>query len=241
MKNTLLASVAAIALSTSAFAADLPRRAAPVAPAPVATFTWAGAYVGLSAGFISNKVNAAVDMGEGFRDGDSYPTSPSNGGGLAGVTLGFNFQNGSLVYGIEADFGVARSSLKKFVDTDNFVRNSLNSFGTLRARIGFALQPRTIVYATGGLAVGHVQSAYHVDFDSDYCRSGFSGMKAGWTVGAGIEHAFRDNITLKVEGLYYDLGKKAGNLHPTPTFEEDCRASFKNTGFVGRVGLNFKF
>ena len=235
MKNMLFCSVAVIALSVPAFAADLPSRAAPVlAPAPV--FTFAGGYIGFSAGYINKKTTAVEDLAfEGTPD-----ASATGSGGVAGVTIGYNFQNGAFVYGIEADFSVANTAVEKTVGNDNYLRTQLNSFGTLRARVGFAIQPRTMIYATGGLAFANVQSAYSMDTDSDNCRSGFSGMKTGWAVGGGIEHALSNNLTVKVEGLYFSLGNKSGSVYYGD--DGDCRASFKkNNGAVARVGLNYKF
>ena len=58
--------------------------------------------------------------------------------------------------------------------------------------------PPTLLYLTGGLAFGHVES--------DWLALTENQTKAGWTLGAGFEHMFGPNWTAKAEVLYIDLG-----------------------------------
>src|SRR3954451_24157709 len=134
MKKILLATVALAALAAPAAAADLAARPtytkAPVAP-PV--LTWTGFYIGAMGG---------------------YATVEDNGpdGGLAGGTIGYNWQQGAIVFGVEAD--AAWSSLKGngvipgFLGTFN---TKIQDTGSVRGRIGYAFGP-TLVYAAGGYA-----------------------------------------------------------------------------------------
>jgi outer membrane immunogenic protein len=230
MKNRLLLATALTALSFSAFAADLPARTfAPVAPAPI--FSWTGFYVGGTVGAIGATTRySGSDYSYGFskNDAQSY-------GAVAGVTAGYNYQIGSMVLGLEADYSF--SSAKNSFGSSDYVtgQTKIDSLGTVRARFGYAID-RTLLFATGGLAFGKVQSKTFLYHDSADCRSGFNKTQFGWTVGAGVEHALTQNLTIKAEALYVDLGSKKNVSNNC-----GCSTSFKNTATVARVGVNFKF
>ncbi len=230
MKSRLLLATALTALSFQALAADLPKRTVtPTAPAPI--FSWTGAYAGITLGAIVGSQKAG--------DIDYYDDSTTRFGGAAGgVTLGYNFQAGNLVYGVEADYSFTSASWEKdWISSGEISRNDsrLNGFGTVRARIGALVTPTTLLYVTGGLAVGTVAfNGYH-NVDSTPERSKFSGFKFGWTAGAGIEQALGNNLSVKLEALYLDLGKVKGNDNGS------CQFGFKTSSAVVRAGLNFKF
>jgi outer membrane immunogenic protein len=211
MKKILLASVALFGFAGAASAADLPMRAAPPAPiiAAAPLFTWTGFYVGVNAGYgWSNDDFDAVDFADDEDDG----------GFVGGAQVGYNYQIGSFVVGLEgdiqyADFG--RSGAFNFVDEDGDVFagefDRSDWFGTVRARAGVAFD-RALIYATGGFA--------------------FADDANGWTVGGGVEYAFTNNLSLKVEGLYVSLD--ADNEFD---FDFDNDVDFG----VVRAGLNYRF
>ena len=125
---------------------------------------------------------------------------------------------------------------------------SLHWLGTLRGRLGYAFWDRTFIFATGGLALGRVSASVDGSVSntlgSPFIFAGsYSGVRTGWVLGAGIEHAFTDRITAKLEYLHFDLGNVSyavtgsnggGNLPTT----WDAHASF--SGDLVRLGLNFK-
>src|SRR3712207_2812638 len=203
MKKILLSSVALLGLATGAMAADLPsRRAAPapiIAAAPI--FTWTGFYVGVNAGYgWSNDDFDAIDLADDDNDG----------GFIGGAQVGYNYQIGSFVVGLEgdiqyADFGREFSYLGNDFESSDW-------FGTVRARAGVAFG-QALVYATGGFA--------------------FADDVGGWTVGGGVEYAFTNNLSLKVEGLYV-------NLEEDDDFDFDGFDGETDFGVV-RAGLNFRF
>ena len=216
MKKILLSSVALLGLTASAFAADLPSRRAPAVMAAVPAFTWTGFYVGVNAGYGWNTNNDDVFVpGVGF-----VGNGGSDGGFVGGGQIGYNYQMGSFVIGAEADIqwadlGRGRRNDFGFLGFDNGHDNEF--FGTVRARAGVALD-RALLYVTGGLAYG----------DSD----------AGWTLGAGVEYAFTDNLTAKIEGLYVSLDGHNRNDFGLVGF--GGRDNNNEFGVV-RVGLNYKF
>jgi outer membrane immunogenic protein len=214
MKKILLASVALFGFAGAASAADLPVRAAPPAPiiAAVPVFTWTGFYVGVNAGYGWN-ANDSITVGGVRFDLDD------EGGFVGGAQAGYNYQIGSFVVGLEGDIQYADfGGDDRFdFDGDGILDDDFNTsdwFGTVRARAGVAFD-RALIYATGGFA--------------------FADNATGWTVGGGLEYAFTNNLSAKIEGLYVNL-------------EED-EFTFANTTFntgetdfgVVRAGLNFRF
>ncbi|MGC1373111.1 MAG: outer membrane beta-barrel protein [Candidatus Sulfotelmatobacter sp.] len=75
-----------------------------------------------------------------------------------------------------------------------------------------------------------------------------SGIRAGWTIGGGIEWSFAPNWSAKAEYLYYDLGSATynlGTLNTTSTGLSFTRLGVSSTadfrGNIVRVGLNYRF
>ena len=68
-------------------------------------------------------------------------------------------------------------------------------------------------------------------------------MEIGWTVGGGLEYAFTNNLSVKAEYLYYDLGKRKVpvNLQPVGPAGGSYVSRFENTGHIVRAGLNYRF
>jgi outer membrane immunogenic protein len=134
------------------------------------------------------------------------------GGGFVGGAAGYNWQTGPWVLGIEGDYSWANitgSSMTCGFAPPHGCGTTLQSFGTLRGRVGYATGPGGIwlPYVTGGLAVGELQA-----WDALTPASG-SAFRAGWTLGAGVETVLARNWTLKVEYLYMDLGVSADVQH----------------------------
>lgn len=245
MKKLLLSTVALVGLTAGAVAADLPRRAAPMAPAPIAAvpvFTWTGFYAGVNAGYAFGDETDNRRRNPFFRVRDN-----GDGSGLGGAQIGYNMQFGMFVAGIEAD--AQAIDLDAVYGSDIRLRgvarrvrgnddDGVDAFGTVRGRLGLAFD-RALVYATGGLA-------WRTDEDNDR-RFGRLGNfrnnddNIGWTVGGGVEYAFTNNLSAKVEGLYVDFsddnnGRNRRGLGRVNFTGNDSR----EFGLV-RAGLNFRF
>ncbi|WOC17365.1 outer membrane protein [Pseudochrobactrum sp. MP213Fo] len=222
--KVILAASAAVLFSGTAMAADAIVYSEP-APVVVAnTFSWEGAYVGVNAGY-------------GFGKMKEEDVSVKPRGFVGGVQAGYNWQFDQIVAGIEADF--QGSTMKKgvsFYDEDGVyegdVKGKIQWFGTVRGRLGGNIAERTMLYGTAGLAYGKVKiEGYDAELD---VYDSASKTRAGWTAGAGIEHAVTDNVTLKTEYLYTDLGKVKFR-------DEGDVAKVKTNFHTVRVGLNYKF
>lgn len=231
MKQILLASAVFFAAST-AYAADAVVYAEP-APAVVDTFSWTGGYIGVNAGYAGGKFKSS------FYDEFELPSlSDTASGFVGGIQAGYNWQMDQMILGLETD--IQASSLQsKFEISQSGESVSLgtkiNWFGTTRARIGYTPVDRFMVYATGGVAYGKVKT--YADF---FEYSSQSKTKVGYTVGAGAEYAITNNVTIKTEYLYTDLGKL--KLDYVGDNGDRFRIGEAKQAFhTVRVGLNYKF
>jgi len=235
MRKLLLASASLAALSGTAFAADLPARstapAAPIVYAPI--FTWTGFYVGVNAGigFGGKSSSTTFVPAPGTVGPVVYYSGDDQSGFVGGAQAGYNWQTGPFVIGAEADIQYADLGKKYYYSDFGLSSDAGSYFGTVRLRAGYAFD-RFLVYATGGLAYGDVGERLF----------GGSNTRAGWTVGGGVEYAFTNNWTVKLEGLYVniDQGNNTGTIS-TDIGDYLVERSKNNDFGVVRVGLNYKF
>ena len=182
-------------------------------------------------------------------------------GVIGGGQIGYNWQASKWLFGLEADFQgsdervtadvctVAGCPLGSSVLTANY---KLDWFGTARGRVGFLATDRVLLYATGGLAYGHLAA------NAPLVPLSWGSTRAGWTVGAGAEAAIDRNWSVKVEYLYMDLGNigssgatatTATNALNTPsqglnTITTTTLTSAFTTKFtdnIVRVGVNYRW
>jgi outer membrane immunogenic protein len=252
LKKTIISVAALLSAGGAAFAADLPmRKEAPAYVAPMPVFTWSGAYFGLNAGGVFTK-NAHSMAGQSAAtqaaiNAGLVPASMSKdkSGFIGGVQAGYNWQTGAWVLGVEADVNyVGAKSTASFVNPLGDVvsaRSDLRWLGTGRLRAGYAFD-RFLVYATGGVAFGDVkQTAGYWSAGVPLYYGSKSEMRAGWTLGGGVEYAITNNVTVKGEYLYYDLGKSTVSVDPVGVAGASYAARVKNDGHIVRAGLNWKF
>jgi outer membrane immunogenic protein len=260
----------ALCTAGNAGAADLPTaKAAPLAPAPVqrAAYSWTGFYVGANVGAnITSNFNADAQAGSGFsfhddNSGLAAATLDTGVGGVAGgVQAGYNYQWGPAVIGAEADIsGLSAgggSSWTSFATLNGSTLTTsaserLDYLGTIRARLGYVLYDRWLVYATGGFAYGQVKNNGSVTMDAspgNQWNSSSTEIRTGYALGGGVAYALTDNISLRLEGFYYSLGAKVstdvGNaaVRANPSLN-GYNLIYKTTtvGDVFRVGVDYKF
>jgi outer membrane immunogenic protein len=220
LKHTriLVAAAAILGLPAAALAADLPvQQQAPAAYTPVSSvYDWSGVYVGAHVGYGWGEFESSVGGVGVDGDGDGF---------LGGLQAGYNAQFGNIVAGVELD-----GSWSGIEGDDGFaaVDTQLNWLGTARARVGYAVD-RFLPYVTGGLALGEVDVSNNVTGFSE------SNTHLGWTVGAGVEAAVTENITVKGEYAYVDLQDEDYDV---------ALGAGSDTGFDAhtfKVGLNYKF
>ena len=219
MKSSVLAAIIFVGAAGGAWAADISAaRPVPVkAPAlPSAQYNWTGLYIGGNVGYGWGRYTV--------KDGgvsDSVDLNGVNAGGL----VGFNWQSGTFVGGIEADY---QWSDQKISESFGGVTATLrmSSFATVRGRAGVAFD-NVYIYGTGGYA--------YFDFKGEL--SGFGGTlsatenRGGWTVGAGIDVAVVGNLIARAEYLYLQSFEK--------TYADGTSDQF--TDSVVRGALIYKF
>ena len=236
MKSILRATIAASVVlfaSLAAQAADLPQAPPPPPQAPVAyipaappVYNWGGIYVGINGGYGFGTAKWTVS-------GNGASSDKANGG-IVGGTLGANFQTGAFVFGVEGDFdwsGINGSTAGSVCIVTGNCQTGNTWLSTLRGRFGFAMD-RILFYGTAGGVFGNVQTT----------QSGTTTThtQAGWTAGLGVETAFAENWTAKLEYLYANLGTG------TVTCVSACAApnlpvSVGLTDNLIRLGVNYKF
>ncbi|MDX7950079.1 outer membrane beta-barrel protein [Lichenihabitans sp. Uapishka_5] len=260
-KRIVLSTTALVATVAAASAADLPMRSAPPAPyyaAPV--YSWTGFYVGANLGGAFDNKSGALSP-NGFSAPLATSSSDSDSGFIGGGQAGYNWQNGTFVYGVETDIDYINlgGSGSTSTSSTNFNSATLTTrredgdgfLGTLRGRLGYAGFDRTLLYVTGGLAYGDFGSRYTgATFTNaqglttaTYGVSGNDDVRVGWTIGAGLEYAITPNISVKGEYLYADLGRKNYTLIGTSAGTQGTSFNAHSDGStsIARVGLNYKF
>jgi outer membrane immunogenic protein len=166
-------------------------------------------------------------------------------GVVGGAQVGYNYQFGQFVLGVETDFqgssirgGNNDTSqsliLSPFRRGSEFLaplgaltgaNTSLEWFGTVRGRVGYLILPTLLVYGTGGFAYGQVDAF------------GLSNTATGWTAGGGIEWMFAPNWSAKAEYLYVNLSNNNWNNGGGFNFGNAYNPQFN----IVRAGVNYHF
>ncbi len=240
----------ATAIAQVAVAADLAPKTytkASIANDPV--YDWTGGYIGANFGYsvASNPVNMMFTPA--IYGGEHLTLAPS--GFVGGGQLGYNFQAGRFVFGVEGD--IQASALKQSICFDwcgpiTFrLTQELPWFATVRGRIGYAAGP-ALFYATGGAAFTQVRTSIGESYQAFptspiLSSSGaFSDARSGWVVGGGAEASLGGHWTAKAEYLYMDFG--SGTYAIPDAF---LGAATPDTFAINvhqhvfRVGLNYLF
>jgi outer membrane immunogenic protein len=269
MKRAITLGIGALALAGMTLptsAADLgarPYTKGPVA-APVPVFTWTGCYIGgnVGWGFGDNDVRVAVSpdpasqafIGPAFTAGAIPALFPLEMDGIiGGGQIGCNYQTGSFVFGIEGDIQASdvkdalavTTNVPGFVTGQHFASQSLDWFGTVRGRLGFAWG-QFMVYGTGGVAFGRVNYGLGITFPAtnDFQNIAVRDTETGWTAGAGFEWAFAPQWSVKAEYLFIDLGDRAFatiGSGRAPNLTTSLIGNFENQYNIARVGVNYRF
>ncbi len=237
-KATVIGAAASLFAFGAAFAADLPSYKAPPPPPPAPVgYDWTGYHVGVSggwgggsAGYISSITMFGV-----------VPTSYGTSGYVVGVQSGASWQlPNHIVIGYESEFNYADvNSNNNGGWTGAGLRSNLRWFGAERLRFGYAMG-RFLPYITGGLAYGQLHTTGVENVAGFLFPTNASKWQAGWTVGAGLEYALLDNVSVKAEYLYSSLGGTNGAGIAAPL----AYRSFVGNGFdthMARAGVNYQF
>jgi outer membrane immunogenic protein len=290
MKKVLLGAAVAMLGIAPALAADMaPKYTKAPMVAPVQIYNWTGFYIGANVGGAWSDNSRTYTMpftgpanvfaNCGAPAGGVFPVlvgaNPfdlSTGCGrpssvIGGGQIGYNWQAGTWVFGVEADgswqqliqhsftlFGsnpAAGAPMGTVAGDTAYFRSEQGALGTFRGRVGYS-PGSWLVYATGGLAVGNVKHSFtEVLAPGVACPVAPSGgcrtvnddtTKVGWTVGAGVEWMIAPNWSVGAEYLYVDLGKTTLTLAPAGGFFfNTSTATFQDREQIARVKVNYHF
>ncbi len=272
--------------TAGATADELPNRPSFYILGPTATLPWTGFFVGINGGYgwahsavypVADDPAAAAGTCGGVGHGTCIP---SEGfllhGGTAGGQIGYDWQiNPIWLTGIEADYQWAdfRSGVTSPFHLGNvgitsmLVNETVQSFGTLRVRMGVIPVNALLLYGTAGLAYGQVKANFSVPNPniataSSLSSGGFSyscidggpacfagsssNSEVGWTIGGGSEVRLTNNLSFMTEVLYVQLGAPHGTAVAESvvpgTAASSFTASFSSVRLiVAHGGFNYRF
>lgn len=252
MRTFLIAATALVVSAGAATAADIAARPYTKAPPPVAApvYNWSGFYVGGNGGYGWGKVDHD-DLLPGF---GGFWTSGPNGplgttqtikpeGAVYGGQIGYNWQFGTWVFGLEGQFNGAdlkRTDTSIFFPGTDRLRTKVDTFATVTGRVGYAFN-NWLHYIKGGYAGANLKTT---NFDTFGSHLDHSAWRSGYVVGAGVEFGFASNWSVAVEYNYMDLGSKSfdgvnltstGTAFGTERFSDDLRIST----LTGRINYRF--
>lgn len=207
----------------------------------VHSYGWQGAYIGghIGWGFGADRWTDIFGDVAGVA-GSSLGTKTN--GFIGGAQLGYNFQAGGWVYGVEGQFswsaikGDESGSLPPATGTFDSRNKWLAS---VTGRIGCAL-PRSLIYVKGGAAWTDYSHDFHLDgFAGPLLFPGTSGTRSGWTIGGGIERAINDHWSFRSEYSYYDFGSEAFNT--SQAIFGPARLNVEQQIHTVTFGVNYRF
>ncbi len=205
MKKLALAtgvlSVLSIGAAASASAADLAARPYTKAPPMMAAYDWSGFYVGANGGYGSSSKCWDLDNIAGAPISPFVPEGCGRAdGGLAGGQVGYRWQAGALVAGLEAQGNWADlrgSSLSAAFGPGVTNQSKIDAFGLFSGQFGYAWN-NTLFYVKSGLAVVDdkyqgIATATGVAFDAA------KETRVGYAAGVGLEYGFTPNWSVALE------------------------------------------
>ena len=211
-------------------------------PAPVVyAYNWTGPYIGAFAG----ATWGSEDWSTPFPGGATTHDHPDFMGYVAGGQVGYNWQTGRVVLGVEGDYGFTNAEGGRSCDnagglvtgTFNFTCEAeVQRLASVTGRVGYTWG-RALVYAKGGVAFGEVtaqtsQNSGLAVPPSGNPINGTTHWLTGWTVGGGMEFALTDRWSARAEYMHYDLGR---DHFPV---DSGLTADASTSGDTVRVGVN---
>jgi outer membrane immunogenic protein len=227
MRRFALALLASTALTGTAFGADI-ARTAPVASQPVAYgVNWTGVYLGAHIGGAWTNNN-----NDDYYYYNYYDDNGSEGSFIGGGQIGFNYQVGQWVFGVEGDISAADLGNKHayYYAPNWYIGEKIDWLATLTGRIGYAWD-NWLLYVKGGGAWAGLDDNRDYYYYSGYNRDD---TLSGWTVGVGVEWAWTPNWSVKLEYDYLSFDED--NNHYT-----NYHFNRNDEVHVVKLGVNYRF
>jgi len=209
------------------------------------TLNWTGFYLGAHLGGTWGS-STATDSSSATTLNDYWSAAPS--GFVAGAQLGYNWQTGPMIYGLEGDLGnlgLAGSATTTYVPYgyDTSTSTDAGFYLTLRGRLGFLVNG-WMLYATGGYIGADTTVSVLEACNSIVCTANVSAstesFRSGWTIGGGFEASVGQGWSAKVEYLYYDLGSETAYTNASISGGPNSW-TVTTDGSLVRAGINYRF
>ncbi len=219
--------------------------------APVMAQDWTGSYAGVQFGtvvtsdegiFSLSPFPAGGALATAFSPSPAVPDAGFFGeaasGNIAGLHYGYDWQNGSMVYGAVASLFSTDISDKQQGKSRTpavyTIERSLDTYATLGGRLGYLVQPATLIYGTAGLAMGQVDFAYsQPGSGAATTTSGGQDSEVGYAVGFGVENRVTERVSIGLEYSYVNLG---GNDYTANLRNGPFSAAAPSTNAMGSDG-----
>jgi outer membrane immunogenic protein len=208
--------------------------------APYLPASWAGLYVGANGGGGWSADTPVVSVTNNFGGSATTGKSLDAEGGFGGVQIGYNWQRGAFVFGVEGDLEISniKDDFKGLFGANFFdARKELDYFSTIRGRLGYSFG-NVLVYGTGGFAYGAVHNRVFVNGVADAHKDT---TETGFAAGGGVEYALTPQLSLKAEYQFIDLGsyKMSAPVVP-PNGVVITTSTIENNFNTVRFGVNYR-
>ena len=235
--------VLAVALVATgpAIAADMAAKPYVKAPIRAAVYDWSGFYVGANAGWgsarscwelVGTLAGPIPPVPEGCHTGS---------GGVVGGQIGYNFQAGNFVLGLEAQWDWARLTASNIPAPfpATFNRTTVNSLGLLDLRVGYAWN-NVLGYIKGGAAAA--QNHFDFGFNANgVALAATSSTRWGGNIGAGIEYGFAPQWSVGIEYNHLFLGRRDESFGPNVLSATGVVESVKQDVDMVTARLSYRF
>jgi outer membrane immunogenic protein len=232
--NAAFVAVSMIAGIGASSAADL--GAPPYSRAPATavdpSYNWNGFYIGLNGG-----------GGYGHTDFQFNNGTPnanhSVAGGLAGGQIGYNWQSGTWVFGLEADADWSNIRGSALCPNPAFVcASNVRDLASFRGRVGYAVHS-ALFYGTGGVGYANTHYTTLTGGAPAATTTGiYNDDRWGYAAGAGIEYLLAPNWSAKVEYMHYGFGTDTAPVLSLGAFTTTALRLSVDTI---KVGINYRF
>lgn len=204
-KSFAIAIAATIVAAVSAHAADIARPVYKAPPVVVPMYDWSGFYIGINGGWGRADYDHNFNIAGHYNlvAGDTFSYSKS--GGVLGGHLGYNWQAGAWVFGVEG------SIMKTWLDSDVQISPFFPATDTWQSKVDWVATVTGRVGYAWNNVLGYVKGGWAYSSYNDYVQDTFDyvsvdGKKSGWTLGGGVEFALSPNWIFGIEYNYYDFG-----------------------------------
>jgi outer membrane immunogenic protein len=234
MKKLMLVTASLVALGAvaPAVAADLAARPYTKAPPMVqAAYDWSGFYIGANGGGGTSR--NSWDLVGGLPQGNHDAT-----GGTVGGQVGYRWQTGPIVFGVEAQGNWADFSgdnVSQLIP-GNRNRTKIDAFGLFTGQVGYSWQ-NVLLYVKGGAAVTDNRYSILTTAGGALLAS-TDETRWGGTIGAGLEYGFAPNWSFGVEYDHLFMGSSTNNFATLPVLQSN---NIKQDVDIFTARVNYKF